>query len=123
MRLTRESRAAISYWPSTLLLTRNKGNVKERHKKKFWKFLHFCRIERIHPSITFCLLFIASYCPNITSIGVKFMNDFSFEAKQAPFSHEYTGEAIHNVLFVVRHVCLLRIAFGRRFQRITGVDK
>ena len=95
----------------------------ERHKQKFWKLLHFCRIERIHPSITFCLLFIASYCPNITSIGVKLMNDFSFKAKQAPSTHEYAGEAIHNVLFVVRHVCLLRIAFGRRFQRITGVDK
>ena len=46
-----------------------------------------------------------------------------FKAKQAPSSHEYAGEAIHNVLFVVRHVCLLRIAFGRRFHRITGVDK
>ena len=48
-------------------------------RKKFWKLLLFCRIERIHPSITFCLLFIASYCPELTSIGVKFMNDFSLK--------------------------------------------
>ena len=49
VRLTRESRAAISYWPSTLLLTRNKGNVKRDSNKNSGSFCIFAGLkESIH---------------------------------------------------------------------------